>query len=241
MLTTPELVDPVARALIERSGAAEGGRRPGRIEGSTGHFRVWAQPGGLGAQAYAWRRDREQEARMPSPSEAGFDASVSDWLERRYLEYQDAHSRLLVVAAERIEDTRGTVDLLLGLMDDPNLNGISAEEGGLSVRAPWLSQIVCEGDLTLGGALRAALRQDPDVVVVRGASAFDHFTLLAQTAFTGHAVISTLAAPSAEAAHERVLALSAPIGATPAFDVLFVREQREDGRVRLSGELRAGA
>lgn len=238
--TSPRLADPVARALVTLAGSEVDARRPGRIDSAQGHFRVWNHSGSQGVGVYAWRRDAAQAARMMLPSEAGFDATVSEWLEAHYVEFRDSFSRMLVVAAERIEDTRSTIDLLLGLMDNPNMNIIAAEEGGISVRAPWLNQIVCTGDLTLAQAVRAALRQDPDAVLAHGPSASGSFPLLAQAAFTGHAVLTSLAAPSAEAAIERVEALCSPVGMTPAFDVLFVRERSEDGRLRLSGELRLG-
>jgi twitching motility protein PilT len=75
-------------------------------------------------------------------------------------------------------------------------------------------------------AIRAALRQDPDVVVLSEMREPETADIAIKAAETGHLVISTLPTPDVITTIERVVAM-------------FPAEEREIGRVRLSEALRA--
>jgi twitching motility protein PilT len=79
-------------------------------------------------------------------------------------------------------------------------------------------------DLTIG--LRAALRQDPDVVVLGEIADPETIDTAIKAAETGHLVIATMPTPSVSATIDRVL-------------TTLPREEREIGRMRLSEALRA--
>jgi twitching motility protein PilT len=79
-------------------------------------------------------------------------------------------------------------------------------------------------NLTIG--LRAALRQDPDVVVLGDIADADTIDTAIKGAETGHLVIATMPTPDVVTTVERIVA-SLP------------REEREIGRMRLSEALRA--
>jgi twitching motility protein PilT len=78
--------------------------------------------------------------------------------------------------------------------------------------------------LTIG--LRAALRQDPDVVVLGEISDADTIDTAIKGAETGHLVLATMPTPNALVTVERLL-------------TTLPREEREIGRMRLSEALRA--
>jgi twitching motility protein PilT len=79
-------------------------------------------------------------------------------------------------------------------------------------------------DLTIG--LRAALRQDPDVVVLGEIADPETIDTAIKAAETGHLVIATMPTPSVTATIDRML-------------TTLPREEREIGRMRLSEALRA--
>jgi len=79
-------------------------------------------------------------------------------------------------------------------------------------------------DLTVG--LRAALRQDPDVVVLGEIADPETIDTAIKAAETGHLVIATMPTPGVTATIDRIL-------------TTLPREEREIGRMRLSEALRA--
>ncbi len=79
-------------------------------------------------------------------------------------------------------------------------------------------------NLTIG--LRAALRQDPDVVVLGEIADADTIDTAIKGAETGHLVIATMPTPDVTATIDRIL-------------TTLPREEREIGRMRLSEALRA--
>jgi twitching motility protein PilT len=79
-------------------------------------------------------------------------------------------------------------------------------------------------NLTIG--LRAALRQDPDVVVLGEIADSDTIDTAIKAAETGHLVIATMPTPGVSATIDRIL-------------TTLPREEREIGRMRLSEALRA--
>jgi len=79
-------------------------------------------------------------------------------------------------------------------------------------------------NLTIG--LRAALRQDPDVVVLGEIADSDTIDTAIKAAETGHLVIATMTTPGVSATIDRIL-------------TTLPREEREIGRMRLSEALRA--
>jgi len=79
---------------------------------------------------------------------------------------------------------------------------------------------------TLAAGLRAALRQDPDVIVIGELADADTIDTAIKGAETGHLVIATLPTSDALTTVERVL-------------TTFPKEEREIGRMRLAEALRA--
>jgi len=79
-------------------------------------------------------------------------------------------------------------------------------------------------NLTIG--LRAALRQDPDVVILGEIADADTIDTAIKAAETGHLVIATMPTPGVTATIDRIL-------------TTLPREEREIGRMRLSEALRA--
>ena len=65
-------------------------------------------------------------------------------------------------------------------------------EDPVEYRLPWLQQVNVEQDNPFAAALRAALRQDPDVILVGEIRDRETANIAIQAALTGHLVLSTL-------------------------------------------------
>lgn len=91
-------------------------------------------------------------------------------------------------------------------VNDPKVNIISLENP-VEIRVPGVTQVQINDDvgLTFANALRAVLRQDPDIVMVGEIRDGETAQLAVQASLTGHLVLSTLHTNSAAAAIPRLV------------------------------------
>ncbi|RZU36742.1 general secretion pathway protein E [Fluviicoccus keumensis] len=80
-------------------------------------------------------------------------------------------------------------------------------EDPVEYRLPWLQQVNVEQDNPFASALRAALRQDPDVILVGEIRDRETANIAIQAALTGHLVLSTLHANDSVSTISRLLDL----------------------------------
>ncbi len=120
-------------------------------------------------------------------------------------------SGLVLVAGQR---QSGKTTLLYTLLDMLGGRGasIASVEDPIEMYLPFVTQtaVAPEMGLTFGVALRAALRQDPDVVMVSNLHDADTALLAAEAANRGVLVLAAIEASSAAAGLERLLTLGVP-------------------------------
>jgi len=84
---------------------------------------------------------------------------------------------------------------------------IATIEDPVEYRVPGLCQTNIEGELTFANALRAEMRQDPDIILVGEIRDAETAQIAVQAAMTGHLVLSTLHANDAASTVTRMLDL----------------------------------
>jgi general secretion pathway protein E len=84
---------------------------------------------------------------------------------------------------------------------------IATIEDPVEYRVPGLCQTNIEGELTFANALRAEMRQDPDIILVGEIRDAETAQIAVQAAMTGHLVLSTLHANDAAQTVTRMLDL----------------------------------
>jgi type II secretory ATPase GspE/PulE/Tfp pilus assembly ATPase PilB-like protein len=86
-----------------------------------------------------------------------------------------------------------TLYTLLHKLNDPSVNIMTIEDP-VEIRLPYLRQIQVHPEigLTFASALRAMVRQDPDVILVGEIRDHETATIALQAALTGHLVLATL-------------------------------------------------
>lgn len=99
-----------------------------------------------------------------------------------------------------------TVATSMSLLNKPDVNIVSIEDP-VEIRIPGINQVQVneEAGLTFASALRAFLRQDPDIISVGEIRDQETAELAAQASLTGHLVISTLHTNSAAGTLPRLL------------------------------------
>lgn len=99
-----------------------------------------------------------------------------------------------------------TLYSFLQALNEPDVNIITVEEP-VEMRIPGLVQVAVNprGGVTFASALRAILRQDPDIVMVGEMRDSETAELAVRGALTGHLVLSTLHTNSASGAITRLL------------------------------------
>jgi len=99
-----------------------------------------------------------------------------------------------------------TLYSFLQALNEPDVNIITVEEP-VEMRIPGLVQVAVNprGGVTFASALRAMLRQDPDIVMVGEMRDSETAELAVRGALTGHLVLSTLHTNSAAGAVTRLL------------------------------------
>lgn len=99
-----------------------------------------------------------------------------------------------------------TLYTLLGSLDRRRLNIVSIEDP-VEYAMDGVSQVKVDAKVTFAGALRAILRQDPDVILVGEIRDEETANLCFKAASTGHLVLSTIHANSASEVVTRLLGL----------------------------------
>ena len=99
-----------------------------------------------------------------------------------------------------------TVASSMHILNKPEVNIVSIEDP-VEIRVPGVNQVQVNVDagLTFAAALRAFLRQDPDIIIVGETRDEETARLSAQASLTGHLVLSTLHTNSAAGALPRLL------------------------------------
>lgn len=114
----------------------------------------------------------------------------------------------------------------LNLLNKPHIN-ISTAEDPVEINLPGINQVNVneKAGLTFASALRAFLRQDPDVIMVGEIRDFETADIAIKAAQTGHMVFSTLHTNNAPATLTRLLNMGvAPFNV--ASSVLLIMAQR---------------
>lgn len=121
-----------------------------------------------------------------------------------------ARSGLIVVAGARGSGRTTLLYTMLDMLNDPGLSLASVEER-VAMRLPYVAQTQAspEEGLSMASALRAALRQDPNIVMLDGIEDRDTLTLALSAAARGMLVLASTEAPDAKAAMQKLRALGA--------------------------------
>jgi general secretion pathway protein E len=127
---------------------------------------------------------------------------VKRWIE---ILLREPHGLFLVTGPTGSGKTSTLYALLNALHTDQRK--IVTIENPVEYRVPGLCQTNIEGELTFAQALRAELRQDPDIVLVGEIRDAETAQVAVQAAMTGHLVMSTLHANDAAATVTRMLEL----------------------------------
>lgn len=113
---------------------------------------------------------------------------------------------LIIISGPTGSGKTTTLYSLLNQIDRDSLNVMSIEDP-IEYRLSGLSQVGVNKKHGFSDALRAAMRQDPDVILVGEIRDQETAKLAVQASNTGHLVLSTLHANSASAVVERLKAL----------------------------------
>jgi len=137
----------------------------------------------------------------PMPlEELGLSAAGMDAV-RHFLRHQHG---LILVAGPTGSGKTTTLSSAINTMKSGRINIVTLEDR-IEYLIPGVNQTQTEENQSPAAALRAILRQDPDVVLVEEIRDEDTARLAVQAAQTGHLVLSTLPAESAPATVTRLL------------------------------------
>jgi len=139
--------------------------------------------------------------------ELGFSSEQSESLERTL---SSPHGMLLVTGPTGSGKTT-TLYTALKKLNTPDRNVVTVEDP-VEIRLPLVRQVQANAGIgmTFASALRAILRQDPDVVLVGEIRDEETGTIALQAALTGHLVLSTLHTNDAPGAIPRLRDLGCP-------------------------------
>ncbi|MCX7945466.1 MAG: type IV-A pilus assembly ATPase PilB [Hydrogenophilus sp.] len=119
-----------------------------------------------------------------------------------------------------------TLYTCLGLLNQPNVN-ISTAEDPVEINLPGINQVQIneKTGLTFAAALRAFLRQDPDIIMVGEIRDLETAEIAVKAAQTGHLVLSTLHTNNAPSTLDRLRLMGvAPFNI--ASSVILITAQR---------------
>ena len=122
----------------------------------------------------------------------------------------DNHQGLILVTGGTGQGKSTTLAAMVDYINSRRANHILTVEDPIEFVHPLKQGVVNQrqlGDSTLsyGNALRGALRQDPDVIMIGELRDFDTISLAISAAETGHLVLGTLATASAPKTIDRVI------------------------------------
>ncbi|HAB16327.1 MAG TPA: GspE/PulE family protein [Verrucomicrobiota bacterium] len=144
------------------------------------------------------------ESAVPSLAQLGFDANTADQLRRAA---SNPHGVIIVTGPTGSGKTT-TLYALLNELNQPDTGVFSLEDPvEMPVAGVRQTQIHEEAGLTYAVALRALLRQDPDVILVGETRDSETAQLMVRAAMTGHLVLTTLHTNDAIGAIPRLIDL----------------------------------
>ena len=125
---------------------------------------------------------------------------------KTFMEGLKTTSGIILVTGPTGSGKTVTVATSMSILNKPEVNVVSIEDP-VEIRVPGVNQVQVnvEAGLTFATALRAFLRQDPNIISVGEIRDAETAQLAAQASLTGHLVISTLHTNSAAGALPRLL------------------------------------
>ena len=135
---------------------------------------------------------------------------LSEYAEKQLKKEIDKPNGMIITTGPTGSGKTTSLYAILNYLNSPELKIITLEDpveyklGGISQ-----SQISAEKGYTFAGGLRAILRQDPDIVMVREIRDLETAEIAINAALTGHLVLSTIHTNSAAGAIPRFLAMGA--------------------------------
>jgi hypothetical protein len=234
--------DPVLHAALGRAlgTVAQRGRDPRRptrgqvslppgAEAPEWLFLVDFQDGDLGSEVSALARDREAQALFRPFSALPLSPEEAEFLDQTFFSPKLLFQGHMVLftgapAPERAAAWRAALAVL-----PRHMNTLVALERPLPLD-PRTGALVLDEKLTLGRAISAFSRQDPDLVFIETAQTQEELRMLAHISTTGHGVVAQLDTDSPEAAVKRVNEASG----MPHQPVLVHCSRDSSGAVRLT-------
>lgn len=220
----PELYRPLGQAIAAFARRGFDSQRPGRGTVSFPAdsadpdlvFRVTFEDDALGTWVIAAARDRETRAAFPRFSQLALAADEAAFLEDSFLRLDALfHGKPVLFTGEKGTGRSDSLHAAMEALPD----GVKALAAMERPRAfdHRIGMIQLGGEVTLAGAVRALLRQDPDLVFADEARTPEDLHLLANAVLTGHATAFVLEASTPEAALAR---LREAIPDLPLFPIL---------------------
>jgi type IV pilus assembly protein PilB len=123
----------------------------------------------------------------------------------------DAHQGVVLATGPTGSGKSSTLKAALGAVDRTRLNVVALEDP-VEYRIPGVVhvQVAARAGLTFASALRAVLRQDPDVIMIGEIRDRETAEIAMAAAVTGHLVLSTLHTTDAPGAVARLLHMGVP-------------------------------
>ncbi len=198
----------MAELDVADSRAIQDGRFSAGLAGSKHRFRVSILPTDHGEAIVI--RVLLSHRRAPTLSALG----LAEGEHRSLLALLERQSGLLLMVGPTGSGKTTTLHALLEKLRSPSRTILTLEDP-VEYTAPWLRQTSLnrDTDLQYAEGVRAAMRQDPDILLIGEIRDPDSAGMAFRAAMTGHRVLSTVHATSAPAALPRLLELgvSAPM------------------------------
>lgn len=103
----------------------------------------------------------------------------------------DKRNSIILICAPTGEGKTTTLYSVLDYLDKPEIN-IMSIENPVEMRMPGINQIEIGPNITFASALRTALRQDPDIILVGEIRDRETAEIAIESGQTGHLVLSTI-------------------------------------------------
>jgi type IV pilus assembly protein PilB len=176
------------------------GRFKAKISGKEVDFRVSVLPSSFGEKVAI--RILDKSTATLDIEKLGFTNEVVDKLKKVA---KLPHGMLLVCGPTGCGKTT-TLYSLLKFADAPDKNLVTVEDP-VEYQLEGVNQVAARPDigLTFASALRAILRQDPNVIMIGEIRDFDTVDIAIKSALTGHLVLSTLHTTTASGAIARLV------------------------------------
>ena len=152
--------------------------------------------------------------RILDSSAANLDLSVLGFTEKQFSDYTSIVQRpygMVLITGPTGSGKTVTLYSALNMLNDPGKN-ISTVEDPVEIQLPGLTQVNIneKANLTFAGALRAFLRQDPDIIMLGEIRDLETAEIAIKASQTGHMVLSTLHTNDAPSTLTRLLNMGVP-------------------------------